>query len=880
MPWCVQAYDPESRGLHHSLASLPLTSIPAIRNHSHGSSAATRQVARTLISEFAFVNHLKEYHVQAAISDFANGKDGDVKWIWASDTQQPRRKDKFTNKHIAVFVDVLSHMSERQITNVFARGRPFIAYDVAPTRAAGHEDDEAFFFDEVGNYVTNVAGGARYVQKVWDFGTDVLGVPRKVGPFTAGWYYYKVSARRICDQRCVFLFTPMCRSLFKLGRAKELSRLRTGPQAKWVRIDTVRDGDTQVSIARPGSAVGVTVSASVVAMAKEEAAKKVPSSYAIVSYAKETNDVKLTGLDASLLLAYAKEQGAAVNQDAVWYPREVRAGQPHESRGSHEPLLRAIMSPVVDATLVPTSSAAMDRETIRIRISDPQRKAKAVLTHKLESTMDEFLELLVEEEQARLPADPAELVTLVADAQKRRRAHAGLEVVDGEDDRSVDAFVKAEPVTKLTAGRLIANFAPRQCYRYAAYVVIAEEILAKQDWYAFKRKGADVAQRVSELASQAENLLGTDFEKMDGHINDVPRTLELKFLLRLFPAQHHEEIARQYRATYNRVYVTKNRVYAKQELSRGSGARDTSCMNTLVNAFVNFNALRKSGLSPTAAYKALGIYGGDDGLTANLSFEHFEAAARDVGMSVKAEEWRRGEHGVNFLARVYSKDVWNGDPASCCDPIRSLGKFHLAVPNSLTTSEAVVAKALCLAVADKDSPLVGPFVQAIVANGERCNLLAKAEEVAQRDWSYHFKEGYINRFDDVLYHNTLVSLGGPNLASWDEWLATHVASETEFSRWIQQAPCLHRKVIPSGEKLTVVDNGVPVPADNVSKPVTEKPAEPPKEPASSPVQETGEARTNEPLIGPVNLTGRARARANMKAKKKLAKESSKETDKT
>jgi hypothetical protein len=90
----------------------------------------------------------------------------------------------------------------------------------------------------------------------------------------------------------------------------------------------------------------------------------------------------------------------------------------------------------------------------------------------------------------------------------------------------------------------------------------------------------------------------------------------------------------------------------------------------------------------------------------------FIKAMKMLGYTVKVKSIRRGERGVNFLARYYSPLVWYGSPNSCCDIERAARKFHtcLTLPAGTTPIMKLKEKALALYLTDANTPMLGVFM--------------------------------------------------------------------------------------------------------------------------------------------------------------------------
>jgi hypothetical protein len=117
-------------------------------------------------------------------------------------------------------------------------------------------------------------------------------------------------------------------------------------------------------------------------------------------------------------------------------------------------------------------------------------------------------------------------------------------------------------------------------------------------------------------------------------------------------------------------------------------------------------------LTPSAAWKRLGIYGGDDGLTANIAPDIYQKAASQMGLVLDTEVIRKGKMGISFLARSYGPAVWYGDVNSTCDLPRQLTKFHTTttLPEGVTAKEKLLEKVRSFHMTDANTPILGEFV--------------------------------------------------------------------------------------------------------------------------------------------------------------------------
>nr|UQB76078.1 RNA-dependent RNA polymerase [Flumine noda-like virus 45] len=132
----------------------------------------------------------------------------------------------------------------------------------------------------------------------------------------------------------------------------------------------------------------------------------------------------------------------------------------------------------------------------------------------------------------------------------------------------------------------------------------------------------------------------------------------------------------------------------------------------------------------------MGVYGGDDGVTADLARDVAIKAALMVGQKLTYEPVARGLFGVKFLSRIYDSTVWlGGDPPCICDIRRQLVKLHVTVrlPPNVTPEQKLVEKCRALALSDTHTPLLGPLAAKVLSLGQEVAASEHSREL--HGWS-------------------------------------------------------------------------------------------------------------------------------------------------
>ena len=183
--------------------------------------------------------------------------------------------------------------------------------------------------------------------------------------------------------------------------------------------------------------------------------------------------------------------------------------------------------------------------------------------------------------------------------------------------------------------------------------------------------------------------------------------LESIILTMVFP-NHIDEIMELHQAQYYLKIITRSGVSFDGTTARSSGSPETSCFNSIANAYMAYAYLTKAGVEDP--YCSLGIYGGDDGLTPAADPDLYLATCKEYGQVLTLNVIREHER-VQFLSRIYTPDVWYGETWNCCDIRRTLTKLHLTV-GWCDPQTKFKEKLQSLALTDGNTVLIHEMVQA------------------------------------------------------------------------------------------------------------------------------------------------------------------------
>lgn len=687
-------------------------------HHSHPVSAVDRSAASAFIDRVGSSLGLDVYRVQTSRDDEKRGKPGSRTYFWTTDLTVAPQPMEFPERPLVAMVDVDQYidMPEFLCDNV----HPTLLYTVQPTRVSRVSTDYSYTFNESNELVYHIAGGSRYQHQVWNYSTDHFVTIRRDThgtPVRVAAYY--VDRKATTDDHELVMLTPI--GLWESDGAELYCQMISGRTLE--RLSVVHQGYTRllssstdgmmVSTGKPNSYASSTVTAQADDLiATVSRTSQYPLTLPqVMAYVPDRDQ-------ALPLLEYHRSKVVSKPQVVCPVSLAVRSYQyqPSKFDPTAKVSLQAFMSPLLHGAFAPAKTPSNEEQCVQNRVLDV-RPPELPLTGTLARAMDEFACMLIPEPHLLVPTDHDEVYQRQSKPTQRltfARAHGTVA------KRIVQMFMKAEAYPNVKPPRAISIINPMDKLEYSRYIYAFEVVLKKQPWYAFSKTPRSIAERIAELLSSAQTAVNSDFSKFDGHGSNMMRHFERIILLRAFRQDYHQELLDLHRSQYClKGYGSFDTKYTT-EFSRASGSPETSIFNTMVNAFVAFLAFRLSDtklqISPFESFKRLGIYGGDDGLTADVEPTTYKRAAALIGQDLTVEPVSRGSSGIKFLARLYSPEVWYGDVNSICDVARQLAKFHTAVklPSNVTPRDKFLEKIRCFSLSDLHTPIIGHLCCAVL----------------------------------------------------------------------------------------------------------------------------------------------------------------------
>lgn len=802
--------------VRNAFNDLPLTEFRTSTAHTHPIAAADRSSASSFIDRLGPVLGRTTYFVQRSRADERNGRPGSRAYYWSKDLNAEAAPLVLPANPLVAFVDVDQYVDMPQFLS--DNVHPTVLYTFQPDSVAKVTENYSYSFNADNTVDYHVSGGGKFVQEVWNYSTDHLLLRRTILgiPFRA--VAYLVDRRQTSPDHELIMFTPQG-SWGWLGAwlatswltGRQLTRLQPAQPNGYTRLVTSSTKGVMVSTGRPGS----YACANIPIAADDTISVIARTSKYDLTMPQVMSFVEGDKIQAAALLDYhrnvsQKQDGKAEKPPVVCPVGDaVRRYQfkPELFDPEAKPSMVAFMTPMIHGAFCPDMTKGNEEQCVQERVLKVQPKTLPI-TPFIAKCMEEFCNLLIRDDVKHSldPVDDDE----VLDRQNRpqqRRILAVNETVEAKRDGQM--FLKKEAYANVKDPRPITQINGHDKREYSKYLYAFEAVLKMQPWYAFGKTPKDIAARVCEVVKDAIKAANSDFSRFDGHGSNLMRELERRVLLRAFRVQYHDELMELHRSQFQlKCYATFGTKY-QSKYSRLSGSPETSLFNTLVNAFVAFLCLRmtkQNGIFFDAkeAFARLGVYGGDDGLTADVEPMVYKRAASMIGQDLTVTPVARGQLGIKFLSRVYSPFVWEGDTTSCCDLPRQLSKFHVTVslPSTVTPVMKLLEKTRCFILTDEHTPIIGDFCKAVLSvhRGPTIEADGKLSQVSTW-WSKYDKESqYPNSPADWLQEYTAEAL--PNF------------DMKKFTTWVQQATTYEQLLKPpTFEEPVPAKSGAPVVVD-------------------------------------------------------------------
>lgn len=715
--------------------TVPLETVPVSKTNPHAEMAANRTSAENLIHNYAQHFGLPVYSVSQSKKDQWRGVSGKRLQYDEKDITMWCRDDDPTG-HVVKMMDVDWFLEEQEIGECLADGKIVAMYTFTPESLTYSDEHHHFKFTKDNRIDMSVRGGARYCHPLWNWDVDVVTL-------------------QIHDDD--YNYAPNDLDIFVHAYVE---RRKVSPNRSVVFLIPAVQGDVYARIAQKAIGIEYTGLKRFAPTLNDTGVQciRLDNEY-ILSHADYPNEYRANPEQFSQLCGVAHFKESALSAPTVARILELKTDTPYDLRQmvlsltnvtniptvckarqpraykmeysniDDEVKLRGqnFMPPIVDACFVPASCRSNDVCCIDGRIVKIRQYGRSVHP-KYTAYANEFAQLMGPK-GSLMPIDIGEVINSASSAQRVKYERASW-FPFSEEHWHNKAFQKTEGYQEIKEPRNISAVDTNHVVNYLRFVnAVTQHMGETCPWYAFKLNPVQVANRVNAVCELSGGMaIETDFSRFDGTQDDFHNTVEGIILFHLFDTCCHAELRALRNALNFSVFKTEYGIRYNTWCTRKSGSADTSLGNTLLNAYMCYCALRQSGLEPDEAWRKLGVYGGDDGVTAHVPPALLEHVCRDLGFKLKATVRRSGE-AVTFLGRIFP-NPWDNN-GSFIDPLRALSKLHFTSDSDPCTSNETLAwrKAVSLYVTD-----AGNFVGNIAKHLLDISVSGRTEAVERRPW--------------------------------------------------------------------------------------------------------------------------------------------------
>jgi len=820
-----------------------------LMNHTHPVSASARTGASKWMDYFASRLGLVPYYIQMTSSDIRASREGSRSYFWEKDLSVGPSITSVKGSHILCLSDVDMYMD----MNAFLteHWNPVLISTVQPDQAAKGSGEYSYLFLSDNQLEYRVSGGAVYKHHIWNYGSDFLTVIEGVKLYRP-WQVvsvYHVDRISMSPDHYAILLTPMRRfvTIFGFIPIKHEPLRRFEPvmcledaekvQHKFVKIRYCKAAGQSISLAKLGSYSCATVAASI---DDAIAAQARISRVALTTAQTETISGITDKTSILVLTEYHRLENNLIGdymfpvEESVWRYQF----KPARFDPDAKPMLKPFMNPIVPLCFAPDVCKNNEEASIEGRIQElVANRVEVKMTPRLMRSMEAFFRMLVPErnKQTYVPEDDDVVFAKQNRPTQRRILEQAADDPSHLSREPIKSFMKKEAYGKVTDPRVISQIPPKNKLKYSKYIYVVASILRRAPWYSFGKTPLQIATRVAMICSKAKrNIVKTDMFRMDGNVSPLAREIEHAFLLWVFSPNYHQEL--------NEVHATQHNQYGfgmfgtkyETDSTRLSGSTETADMNSFLNAFMAFDDIYNSpyegvDLTPEEAYALLGEYGGDDGITPDRDVAHYTATCASIGQVLEAEEVKKGDVGVDYLARLYGPEVWHGDPTSMCDVKRQLSKLHVTVslPASVTPIQKLAEKLVGFSLSDHSTPIIGDLYARMCTV---CPEVFPGQLGTLGSWiapyAAHFDdidEQYPNDYDSWMDDEVSRTLPTFDTDKFNRWLGKCKEAD-DFLRPPQcvddpPAPVVKKPVVVAGEIKVPVAEGSVVTPPKAEKPV-------------------------------------------------------------
>jgi len=746
------------------LRVLPPKSVASL--HSHPGPASERNAADDTINSFITMHGYDVYSVQQSQRDVERQFSGSHTHYWPVDRVVPQHSDDIVPTHVIKLLNVDYYINWIEYLWM---AQPFMLFTFTPQDPSGESDGIQWTTNADNTISMRITGGATYRHQLWDYDVDIAEARYRGFAVT-----YTVDRVAVSEHWSIVLLTPRSVDPYSGPVGCTLQRATLARDALCL-DGTIRPcaaircsgPDPFLSVCIPGTYASVRVPSTTEVILRGRCALG-PSAYADLTsvLGKEYPD-GLTLAHAAIFAAFPVDKvGAACTSqltvaDSAIHYRTLSVGLPTTD---DKPMGAVIAPPVIPSGYVPYRGLCADVWTVTERLAVVHNDQE-VLPPKYLGFAAEFARLLIPKAHSIAPIRVHDVIVAQSRPSQRLKNKIAAKKLShflSKPAITISSFQKGEVYSALKDPRNISTLPAEHCLIYSQYTRPFSDHLKTTPWYAFGMHPRKVGARIVFIARTSDEVIETDFSRFDGTHSQGLYHLELALLLRAFPVEEHATIRTIHQQMVSAKAWTKHGCDYDMGGSRASGSADTSLFNSIDNAFVAYSAFRNDGKKPEEAYAALGLYGGDDGITPDLDCSVYEKTAADLQLRLKATV-HPAHARTSMLGRIYPAPA--DGPQNMADLPRQLAKLHVCASRDPQVWKTIVAdRARGILAWDPDTPVLSHWARlALRTHDSKSPIRDREAEFKVNQMAACLADGHIidTPCERVMYAEAATSLGLP-----------------------------------------------------------------------------------------------------------------------
>jgi len=727
------------RSLFHSFSFMSL--ILVSKNHSHPDSAVLRSsMTAKMESEIT-----KAGYCPYSISPSAReAYDGARCYYSPKDLAVPFKFDEINDNHVIMLIDIDYYVDMNAILRT---GQPILLYTFVPATVTGRTTEQSWHIedDEVSFFVT---GGSEYRHKLWNYSGDTI----EIIADDLSLIVYSLEQKQLDKDpnRRLISILPKTRTKFPYYLPLNFQDGITRTKFLFGNVNVIYDSiKDNLSIAKNGDKFGVEVKGKTLHAIEKRLNNKTTAPLASDIERMLGDDIEDKPETASMLIELI---GTKFNRNyftsgTINTNYQSTVGSTIEDGKTTEIVM--MDSLLTNPAVYPVRSYNNDLAMIAGRIEKPRNVAEPKKAYN-DFAKEFSYKLLNSNEHSLHPITIAQVNEIQNKPTQRARSELVMEIMDSNFKVKLKPFQKSEGYAAANSPRNITSLNAEATLVFSSFTYPFKwAILKKCPWYSPGLTPIEVERKLSTMKG---DLIATDFSRFDGSISKwlQNRIVRTNYTIAFHSPDDKDLLYRKFNEMHFAKAKTGSGVWYDPGYGTKSGSPFTTDGNTMINAFVNYSALRTLGLENEEAWASLGLYCGDDGLivdrpglqTALLT------VCQDLGLAIECIQIGDMKP-IPYCGRYFIRaDL---ECFSFCDPLRTLGKFHLTSNKNVDKTQALVNKALGYAATDRNTPILSALITRIfdLHGNISQNMLPEEEYRMNNSWTQVDKDTILPYFIQV-----------------------------------------------------------------------------------------------------------------------------------